>query len=359
MEYTLGAIKNPKDLRDIQLTQVQTPVDLPSKFITDISWIPVLSQLSNGSCVGHAHAVVHIYNEYKENNKIINLSPRYLYALSKKVDGIPDQQGTYPRITAKIESNKGCATQNTVPNESYLSHADYIDVVETDAITLDAKPYKIKGYAAVGNDIYSLKQAIVQNGLITITISVGNYNNPIKKGDIGLHRVVVYGFEGDRFLYRNSWGVEWGDQGNGYFDYTDQQISDALTFVDLPNELIIEAQKKYKYFSQAEVDKWKLKPELWKILDIMRGLSGLPFIITSGLRTPEQNIIVGGSSNSAHLRGLAADILCKNNVSRTKMIRGILNCGTDVFLEDARKHLHIDIDSSIHVLGQTVPSNDN
>ena len=107
-------------------------------------------------------------------------------------------------------------------------------------------------------------------------------------------------------------------------------------------------------FHKQELDKFKLAPELWKVLDDSRALSGTPFIITSGLRTSQQNLAVGGTSNSAHLRGLAADIACTDNSKRTTMLRGILGCGRPVFLEIATAHLHVDIDSSIHGLGQTI-----
>lgn len=356
--YTLGALENPKDLRDIQLTQVQAPVSLPDKYITDISFIPVLNQKAIGSCVGHAHAIVHIYNEFKENGKVPDLSPRYLYALSKKLDGYVGQ-GTFPRVTAKIQSDKGCATQTTVPNNSDLSHEDYINIVETEAIALDAKPYKTKGYAAPLIDPYSLKQAIIQNGVVTITLSVGNFNNPIKKGNLGWHRVVAYGYEGDKFYFRNSWGEGWGDGGNGYFDYIDQQVIDPLAFLDLPNEIIEEAKKGYRYFSKWEVEKYKLPPNFWQILDKMRGIADTPFIPTSGLRTTDENRRVGGARNSAHLRGLAVDLLCTNNEKRTKMLNGVLNCGVPVFLEIAKKHLHISIDTSINTMGETIVSDDD
>ena len=342
MEYTLGAIKNPKDLRDIKLTQVQAPVSIPASYKTDISFIPVLNQKGLGACVGHAHAVIHIYNEYKENKIIKNLSPRYIYALAKKLDGLT-QEGTYPRIACKVQQN-GCATENTVPNNTDLSHADYINITETLQIKADAAPYLIKGYVDVTNNKELLKQAIYQNGVVAISISVGNFNNPIKKGNIGLHRVVAYGYDGDRFFFRNSWGKEWGDNGNGYFDWNDQQLQDLMVFTDVPNTLVEEAKKKYKYFSDSEIV--GLKPELVKLLDQAREIAGIPFKITSGFRTPEQNKKVGGVQDSAHETGLAVDILVKDSVSGGKILLALAQVGIKRFGFYGDGHIHCDIDYS-------------
>lgn len=343
MTYTLGAIKNIKDLRDIQLVQVQAPVTVPVKHITDISWMPVLNQRSLGACVGHAHALIHIYNEYKENGKIEKLSPRFIYALAKKIDGMASE-GTQPRIAAKVQKDKGCPDEKYCINNTTLSHSEYINVYETGAMLGDAKRYGVKGFTNVLPDKESLKQAIFQNGLVAITISVGNYNNPILPGTIGLHRVTLFGYDGDRFFYRNSWGEEWGDTGNGYFDWGTQQLYDGMVFTDIPNSILEEIKKKYQYFSEKEVI--GLKPELVLLLDKARGIAGVPFKITSGLRSVEKNKEVGGKEKSAHLTGEAVDIACSDAILRWKIFTALLQVGFNR-LEVAKSHIHADISKTL------------
>lgn len=102
----------------------------------------------------------------------------------------------------------------------------------------------------------------------------------------------------------------------------------------------------------------ELDPALRQIVSDSRELSGIAYSATSGYRTPAENAKVGGKPDSAHLKRLAIDILCTDNSKRTQMIRGILGCGKPVFLEIAKSHLHIDIDASIHALGQTIISDD-
>lgn len=113
---------------------------------------------------------------------------------------------------------------------------------------------------------------------------------------------------------------------------------------------------KYKYFTEKEIV--GLKPEFVQILDKARELAGTPFVIASGFRTLEQNKKAGGVPNSAHLKGLAVDLQCTDNAKRTKILRGLYNCGHPLFIEVAGRHLHVDIDSSIHPLDTTIWGND-
>ena len=120
---------------------------------------------------------------------------------------------------------------------------------------------------------------------------------------------------------------------------------------------ITPTKPKYKYFKESEIV--GLSDQLVQILDKSRELSKTSYIITSGYRTKEVNKAVGGVSNSSHTKGLAVDLACSDNFKRTAILSGLYNCGSDLFIEVCSKHIHVDIDSSKHVLGQTMHSNDD
>lgn len=105
---------------------------------------------------------------------------------------------------------------------------------------------------------------------------------------------------------------------------------------------------KKKYFSDKEIV--GLKPELVIMLNKAREIANTPFKITSGYRTPEHNKEVGGVPNSAHIKGLAVDLACTTQ-TRQAILKGLLTCGIPVFIEDCPKHIHVDLDSSIHSMG--------
>lgn len=84
------------------------------------------------------------------------------------------------------------------------------------------------------------------------------------------------------------------------------------------------------------------------MLDRARGLAKVPFLITSGFRTPEQNIAAGGAPNSAHLRGLAVDLRCHSPWSRYRMVSGAYLAGfRRMVLYASDGHLHLDADPSL------------
>jgi zinc D-Ala-D-Ala carboxypeptidase len=55
------------------------------------------------------------------------------------------------------------------------------------------------------------------------------------------------------------------------------------------------------------------------ILDIIRTFAGVPIVINSGYRCKKLNELVGGTSNSYHLKGLAADFRTYNRKNMTRI----------------------------------------
>ena len=98
------------------------------------------------------------------------------------------------------------------------------------------------------------------------------------------------------------------------------------------------------HFSDEEVA--GLVPELVIMLDRARGFAGVPFIITSGLRTQEENLVAGGEEDSAHLYGEAVDLACSTSWLRHKMLPALYVAGfRRIGVYD--RHLHADISTHL------------
>ena len=114
----------------------------------------------------------------------------------------------------------------------------------------------------------------------------------------------------------------------------------------------------YKYFKPSEIV--NLNPNLVKILDQAREIAGVPFIISNGFRTPAQNAAIPGSAkNSPHMRGLAADLRCRDSITRSKMLWGLMQFRNVLFIEVAGGHLHVDIDAGVHPMGSVMWGDDS
>ena len=100
----------------------------------------------------------------------------------------------------------------------------------------------------------------------------------------------------------------------------------------------------YKYFKENEIV--GLKPELVKMLDEARDIAGIPFVITSGLRSSEKNEDVGGVDNSAHTKGLGVDLRCNNSANRHTMLRSLFAVGFNR-IGVYKTHIHADCDKTL------------
>jgi uncharacterized protein YcbK (DUF882 family) len=85
-----------------------------------------------------------------------------------------------------------------------------------------------------------------------------------------------------------------------------------------------------------------IEPELIQTLEAIREYAGFPVVITSGFRCPDHNAAAGGTPQSAHLTGEAADISISSSHRRFKFIEAAIMAGVSR-IGVGRNILHIDV----------------
>lgn len=263
-ERSTGLLLNEADPRDIMVSAFQAPVSLPDSYICpDINKLKIYNQGDKGTCVAHVFATIKQFQEIQES-KIIDFSRRYIYKLAHEKCGFnPDQQGLYPRITCLSLKEDGAIETEKIPEGSEkLSHEKYLEIAISEEIKKEARSYGIQGFAFVTPDTFSIKQAILKNGLVAVAMPYGSWfksngNLEKPKDTQNYHYVTLYGWsdQGAKtiFFFRNSWGENWGDKGNGqFFDYEYMpHLRDIVVLTDIPKHIIDEAKEKKFLFTQT------------------------------------------------------------------------------------------------------------
>ncbi len=260
-----GGMPSPKDERDFKLEIIASaslPEVLPQECFIDVAALPLWDQRKIGACVGHAWGKSQQRCELAETGKVIKLSARFLYAVAKARDGW-DGEATFPRLVAKILKDYGCATEDTVPNDTTLEYDEYVYNRKIENIPIkafqEALKYGIAGYAWADLTEEGIKKAIyyakTKRQGIALLMRVGNTYWTAEDGEITWdpakilpirrpkditsgHEIYPYGYEykNGRFVihFMNSWGTEWADGGKGWFYYDEQKdiINEVMTSID-------------------------------------------------------------------------------------------------------------------------------
>jgi C1A family cysteine protease len=233
MQFTPGLYLSPGDPRDFLYRSMVPPFGLPVRFSRRSEFAPTRNQGQYGTCVGFATAAVKDNQEARNYpGRGIVLSPLHLYALCKAQDGIPDKEGTYPRVAMQVLHKAGICQEEILPY-SRMSWPK-LPEVPNEANT-DGQQFKIGAYARL-QTLDEVKQAIVRDGPVLAGILVcENFMHPTERGIIdmpsgrilGGHAICVMGYDDTMtarghtgFLeVRNSWGPDWGDAGYCWIPY--------------------------------------------------------------------------------------------------------------------------------------------
>ncbi|MEM2986954.1 MAG: C1 family peptidase [Nitrososphaerota archaeon] len=246
--YSLGCKPDPKDPRDLLLRNFVPRIYLPAEISYKKQMMSVRDQGQEGTCVGHAVAAVKEWQDSQER-RISNLilSPRYIYYWSKQEDGFPNEEGTYIRIALKVICERGTCEESLLPYQAYQK------VTITEKMNENAKQYKGIAYARLIS-INDMKHSLLLNGPFVAGVQVfedwmSNKGEIIKKNSsmsMGSHAICFVGYNDDErcFVFKNSWGINWGDHGYGKlsYDYVNSYCQDAWSLTDLI-EIVQTAEK--------------------------------------------------------------------------------------------------------------------
>ena len=226
----LPILPSPPDSRDYTEPVISSSL-LPDKVKLETSPL-VLNQGQTPFCGGASGAGM--ANGYYHNQDIMpdkGFSMTFIYWLSKKYDGIPEQKGTFPRTICKIMSKYGCAPEQHQPYSTENNPK-----INPIAFEL-AKRYKVNTYRRIMT-IHEIKTALALGHYVLMATFVTGDNWSSNNGGwitrpsgslYGGHATFLYGYDDNLinklhghkgyFLGQNSWGSNWGDYGKYYLPY--------------------------------------------------------------------------------------------------------------------------------------------
>lgn len=106
-----------------------------------------------------------------------------------------------------------------------------------------------------------------------------------------------------------------------------------------------------KYFSEHEFKKIgcrlaDMDESFMHTLDTLREKVAEPLVLSSAFRTVERNKAVGGVPNSAHLKGMAVDIVALTSAKRFAIVSAALEIGINR-IGIGKSFVHIDTDTTL------------
>lgn len=274
MEYNrvFNLQKSPESKTDWHFNTIMRVVKTPSSFSLEQYCGKVKDQKGTGFCHSFSASAIKEIQENIETERILEMSPLYIAREVKKIDGLPNEEGTNLINICKTLANHGSIFERYYPFEKYKEGSLVFPELKNED---NLNYFKIKNYART-NTIEEMKQALLLKkpvllGIMCVdTIRTLNNNKgkfvpyPLGGSFLGGHAVVIVGYDDTlehdghkgHFRIMNSWGETWGDKGFAwlpydYITFKSKDIGfsyfiDAFTMVDLENDPIDETVIKMK-----------------------------------------------------------------------------------------------------------------
>jgi C1A family cysteine protease len=223
--FGMGWKKDPYDARDFNIRQLLPPlkIALPEEFIVYSDTI-IYDQGQTPRCVAYASSGVKTDEEFLQWGHRYKFNADWLYSECKKQDGIPNEDGTFPRVACQILQSEGDVLDTSSVSTCFLCK-------KKDPITpVPDMKWSIQAYYRIdsSNTDDAIKQIIYQYG--SFLAASDWYNNwfnkfsifPIPEGNAeGGHCYRIIGWDKNGWVVANSWGtLLWGVNGMATMPYS-------------------------------------------------------------------------------------------------------------------------------------------
>lgn len=203
----------------------------PDKVDLREDWFVVKDQGSTGSCSGFSASSLmeYAFTKTKRLNAGETIAPRPIWMAAKETDRYTDypttfieQEGTSLNAVLNILQRYGCVRESVMPFASLYTQTVQQFYSQSAAL-------RIASYYNVGKTQSSWKQWLSKYGPLYVAINVdSSWMNASKQSGVlnqydtsqiyGGHAVLICGYDSkkDYFIFKNSWGTNWGDGGYAY-----------------------------------------------------------------------------------------------------------------------------------------------
>lgn len=252
-----GGLERIVSPRDFELGAYQPPEVIPDVFLPNLGALDVYNQSTYPTCGAHAGAFFDSKLQSDRQGTVKTLSPKYLWANIKQIDGFPLSDGTDMTSIFKSLVAKGDCDLSLLSNALDTSLESYSKIGNVaPAMLANGAQNLIRNYAFTNNPSFlQLKQAIYRNKAVLALIDIGDgfwlpdwkHVLPIKLGNkVGHHFIVLWGYDSTRIWFRNSWSRDWGINGDGYFEQSYvPHVLEIGTALVLPFQFIFTRDMQY------------------------------------------------------------------------------------------------------------------
>ena len=226
-----GWFPDDLDHRDIILPTVVKPIPLP--LVSDLRFRmpPIYDQLSAGSCTGNGTAAAVDFERHLQSFPFLTPSRLFIYYGARVMEGSAGQDaGASIRDAIKVVASQGCCPESEWPYDV----TKVTDKPSPNCYT-DALKFKALKYQSIPQTITQIKTCLTILGrpiVFGISVFEAFESDSVASSGIvpmpsptdvpiGGHCIVLCGHDEVRrlFLFRNSWGVGWGQFGYAWLPY--------------------------------------------------------------------------------------------------------------------------------------------